>query len=280
MKTWQSRRFDRIRVYADRSPPVRCHPDADVEVHTLSCREHLSMYRAAIKSLLIQHDDLAVVLHDDGSLTSQDARELEAHVPGIRIHWRAQADRQVDERLAGRAACRAFRQEELMGLQLFDYTLLGRRDRIITLDADSLFLDHPSEVIQWIVEGRRDVLHLRERLPHRQADVLGRLGITRRPGFALGLACFPTAAFDLDVIEAALQYIGPGARDRWTSQNLYAFLACQETEARALNVTRYQSQGEFVRPAVFRHYWSSHGLRGRQVRNTRRVLRALPRRAG
>src|ERR1017187_7503089 len=65
--------------------PLRCNPAAQTELHTLTCRKHLFMYITAVKSLLRFISDVAVVAHDDGSLTIKDIATIEHHIDGIRV---------------------------------------------------------------------------------------------------------------------------------------------------------------------------------------------------
>jgi len=82
------------------TPALRCNPSASVEVHTLTAHHHLTMYLTAIKSLLRYYDDVAVVVHDDGSLDASDGARLRDHVNGIRLIGRATADAEMAVLLA------------------------------------------------------------------------------------------------------------------------------------------------------------------------------------
>ena len=90
-----------------RTPPLRCNPAAKTAIHTVTSHHHLRMYLAAIKSLLRYHGDVAVVVHDDGSLDGQDESLLRQHVPGVTYVDRASADRQLDRLLAGYPRCQS-----------------------------------------------------------------------------------------------------------------------------------------------------------------------------
>src|SRR5689334_15287966 len=86
----------RRRFRAAASLPVSAtNPDAPVEVHTLLCHRDVWPYLYAIKSLLLYCDDVSVVLHDDGTLSSSDVVLLRSQLPGIRIIDTASADAAV-----------------------------------------------------------------------------------------------------------------------------------------------------------------------------------------
>src|SRR3569833_2664748 len=92
-KYWASpRRFYRTFDAVDSTAPLKCNADAHTEVHTLTCHDHVFMYITAIKSLLRFVSDLAVVVHDDGTLTEQDVSKLEHHIVGIKVIRRVEAD--------------------------------------------------------------------------------------------------------------------------------------------------------------------------------------------
>src|SRR5690242_19717491 len=88
--------------------PLACNPAARTEVHTLTCHKHVFMYITAIKSLLRFVSDLAVVAHDDGSLTTADIATIEHHIPGSKVIRRSDADKIAEKLLAPFHRTRAF----------------------------------------------------------------------------------------------------------------------------------------------------------------------------
>src|ERR1700752_3681003 len=94
------RRFYRSFEPVNSTKPLRCNPVAQTELHTLTCHEHVFMYITAIKSLLRFAPDIAVVVHDDGSLTRKDIATIEQHILGIKLIRRGEADAIVGELLA------------------------------------------------------------------------------------------------------------------------------------------------------------------------------------
>lgn len=114
-------RFRRIRS----TKPLACHPDAATQMHVLTCHKHVSMFLTSAKSLLRFNPDLAVVLHDDGSLTPGDVRTIERHIQGIRIISRKDADAIADRVLVNCPRTRAYRAQVVNSLELTDHILLG-----------------------------------------------------------------------------------------------------------------------------------------------------------
>jgi len=67
------------------TPPASCKPSAQVETHTAMHHKHTLMFILGMKSFLRFYSNVAVVAHDDGTLTQQDKQLLQEHIQGIRI---------------------------------------------------------------------------------------------------------------------------------------------------------------------------------------------------
>ena len=67
------------------TPPLACNPKATTEVHMLTCHKHLYFCILAIKSLLRFYNNVRIVVHDDGTLSSDDQRLLTSHVVGASL---------------------------------------------------------------------------------------------------------------------------------------------------------------------------------------------------
>jgi hypothetical protein len=82
--------------------------------------------------------------------------------------------------------------------------LSARAERIIVLDSDSLFLQPPGRVLEWIAGDDAKSLFPSPRTPnlHVPADALQQLfpGLPIIPAFNAGLLCFTTRALPLDLM--------------------------------------------------------------------------------
>jgi hypothetical protein len=136
----------------DGTPPIAANPHAETGIHTAVPHRYLFAYLVAIKSFLQYHADIAVYVHDDGSLGEEDKRLIRAHVPGAQIVDRAWADRTFAERV-GDDFLMKVRTSYTSYLKLFDPTLVSTRKRIIIVDTDVLFLSRPAEIIEWAQQG-------------------------------------------------------------------------------------------------------------------------------
>lgn len=130
------------------TPPMACQPAAQIEVHSLVCRRDLYMYLMAAKSFLHYCPDVLLVVHDDGSLTEQDATLLGRHLPGCRFISRAGADREMNSLLPMHIA--NMRMKNVFMLKVFDFNLLNGGGRTLMLDCDILFIRQPEEVQHWV----------------------------------------------------------------------------------------------------------------------------------
>jgi hypothetical protein len=260
------------------TPPLRCNPEARVEVHTLTAHHHLTMYLTAIKSLLRFHDDVAVVVHDDGSLDADDRARLRGHVPGIRLIARAVADAEMNALLAARPCSRRLRETVVNALELFDNIILARTERLVNLNSDVLFVAEPTELIAWLTEDDASIAGVWEERPAKQQEFLAAYDCPFPPHVTTALACLPRDLYDGAFVEEAL---ARAEYDWFTAQNVYPLLYQRQAGKRAVRFfdqQRYQSSGVFPDEAVFRHYWTSTGwFTELQSRDTTQVIESLGR---
>ncbi len=135
-----------------RTPPLLSNPSSDTGIHSAVPHRYVLAYLVAIKSFLHHNPDIAVFVHDDGSLTEEDKVLIRSHIDGVRIIDRAVADRWFDDRINDPFLGRV-RSSYTSYLKLFDPTLVSDKRRIIIVDTDTLFLKRPSAVIEWTNRG-------------------------------------------------------------------------------------------------------------------------------
>lgn len=105
------------------------------------CHRDMLMYLLAVKSLARYLPPRSVVALDDGSLTDADRSTLAAHVPGISI-------RPVRDVATG-ACPRGGTWERLLAIQDLTYEAF-----VVQVDADTLALDKPTEILSCVAENR------------------------------------------------------------------------------------------------------------------------------
>ncbi len=134
------------------TPPLATNPEAETGIHTAVPHRYLYAYLTAIKSFLRYYADIAVYVHDDGSLREKDKDLIRTHVPGVQVIDRVWADQEFTERV-GDEFLGKVRNSYTSYLKLFDPTLVSTRRRIIIVDTDVLFLARPSAIIEWATQG-------------------------------------------------------------------------------------------------------------------------------
>jgi len=135
------RRYNRAVRPVLNTPPVSCDPDAGAAFATQLCHRDVLMYLCALKSLQRFVPARAILILDDGSLTPEDHAILRAHVPDIETV----ALESVENRRCPPGGC----WERLL--------LIAERVRdhyVVQLDADTLTVAEPTEVIDAIAANR------------------------------------------------------------------------------------------------------------------------------
>lgn len=135
-----------------RTRPIEVNPHADTGIHSAVPHRYVLAYVTALKSLLRFHRDVAVYVHDDGSLRKDDKALIRTHLPGAEIVDRTRAD-ETFSRQVGDEFLVKVRGSYTSYLKLFDPTLMSTRRRIVIVDTDVLFMNRPDVVIDWIRSG-------------------------------------------------------------------------------------------------------------------------------
>jgi hypothetical protein len=212
-----------LRAYYDRlsrqTKPIPAGGSAlDFEVHSLLGRRHIGMALWSLKSLLSQLSfTVNVVLHDDGSLSEADHSELRAHLPGVRIVDRKEADRLMRPKLEGLRGALEYRFTEvptsdhrgnsynmfLWSLILLDFHLLAQARKVMILDVDVLFFKQPQIIADWIRSGedRRALYSVEAFRPLGRSGGTTAYGSKPRKTLNSGLLCFPCDLIDLQRID-------------------------------------------------------------------------------
>ncbi|HNW09149.1 MAG TPA: hypothetical protein PK619_01525 [bacterium] len=252
-------------------------PGGRAEIHSLVCHKHLGLYLLAVKSFLRFYQRVAVVAHDDGSLTNFDKKILTKQIKNVTIIDLCQADRIIIPQIAEFEKISNYRQHHLIAKQLLDYLMLAKTDKIISLDSDTLFLKQPQQIIDWIENNSREILYSYEASPRGQEAFLSTLNCDLPPNFCAGFFCLNRQILNLELIELLLSRAEPF--DWWTTQNIYPALISRAgwaNSTRPLDPNQYQSWCNFDNPEpIFRHYWTSNGLTSEYLRDLHQINREL-----
>jgi len=273
------------------TPPARCNPHAAVEVHSVTCHRHLLLYVLAIKSLLRFTQDLVIVAHDDGTLSPEDKKVLREHIRSIRIVHKDEADRKMEKLLHHYPHCKKYREQFVNAKQIIDVALIGTTRKIVQVDSDTLFLQKPSELMNWIETDRANTIILPD--DDLESDEFGNdIYPTLKEYFPLqyntscSLLGFDRDIFRLDLVESVLKWMG---KFHWvTIELLYSHLIRQAAKQHIptfLDPKKYQhlhrkhwnKHWNWRSQLGFVHYFMSHGVCEEYEKDALKVISELRR---
>jgi hypothetical protein len=111
-----------------------------LRVRSLLGRRHVEMALACLGSLLrYSADPLRLVLHDDGTLSTEDRERLGAELGEAQVLSASETEPAVMAVLAGRPNSRAFREINPLARKLLDIPLLEDGEALAYCDSDILF---------------------------------------------------------------------------------------------------------------------------------------------
>ncbi len=199
-------------------------------VASLLGHAQVPMALACLASLLRRSaEPLRLRLHDDGTLTPEDAALLAADLSGAEVVWRAEADERLAGHLARLPATRAYRAASPLALKLVDVALLSQDDTVAYCDADVLFR-RPFSGLYRLPSPAAGALFMADtqnayslRSWHLLRD--RRLAIPLRVNS--GVIHFRTALYDADLVEWFLGQERYRFAPPWVEQTAWALLGAR-----------------------------------------------------
>jgi len=192
-----------------------CHKDVDLAIHCLTTALQLSA------------DPVQLVIHEDGSLTTDDRNKLAIELPGLRILDRIVADQIMAERLARYPNALAFRKGSVWGLKLLD-VVLAEPGLCFYLDSDIRFF-RPFRGLFVDAATRGRCVFLRDTVWQaysiRPWHLFDRRGLKVASGINTGLSFCDPDVFDLDYIDWFLGQADWRVIPAWTEPTCWAALA-------------------------------------------------------
>ena len=214
-----------------RTPPVRIATGVSVEAHSLICHRDVNMALTSVKSFMRYMPAVALVLHDDGSITQLDRALLSEHLPGARFIGRAEADREMQRILPSDVYAK--RAQHVFLLKLFDFNHFHDGQTTILLDSDIVFLAPPTEVINWLASEAAAPFYNLDWCPSYRASSVPD-GLTIPPKLNAGFMGY-RGRFSMKQI-----YDYCARMDYWIEdQTIYALLLA-DLDAKALDPNRYR----------------------------------------
>lgn len=223
---WDNRRIASALRGLERTQPTRVLPaeNAAAEVQMLLCRRDVRLAVLSLKSLL-RHEalPLALAVTDDGSLSESDHQFVNDHFPGVRWLPRVSQEPAVLAVLAQRPHLRSLYEGRFaFARRLVHPFALAGCERVVQMDADTLFYRFPQLLADWIAgkTSRQLFLHdQRDESVDVPADVRAMIqemiDHIRRDGqtwrmpyyfFNAGLLAFCPRDLDLDLAERFLAW--------------------------------------------------------------------------
>jgi len=188
------------------TPQTKCNRKSEIEIHSLLCHKHIHMYLLAIKSFLRFYNNVAVVVHDDGTLREKDIITLKEHIENLKVIKKKEADRAINKILKNKPNCRYFREIYPIAKQVFDYKILASKNKVISFDSDIIFFRRPEEIIKWLDKKNRYILYNQQKeceLPHNK--VFKKYKINQLEDLNGGFVCYYKDAVNLGHIERTIK---------------------------------------------------------------------------
>jgi hypothetical protein len=284
---WKNnRRIARIVKPAFKASPFKLNPGADTQIHSLLCSRDFAQYILAMKSFLRFHENISIMVHDDGTLTKRQKKTLKKVFPGAVIIDKDYAERVMEERLRSYPYCRQFRAARIHMKQVFDFQEFCNRNKMIILDSDTLFFEYPKEVIDWIRAENRGILYVYEEKPY--VASINNKAITQIEGspfkFAQnlcgGFVCCYSDIFSLGLIESYCKYVFENCdmtAGRYYAQGIVALCVGMSGYRAKILSGKYQNPPDFSQDKhpLFRHYWHSLGLSGSYLSDAQKIAAFL-----
>jgi hypothetical protein len=239
--------------------------DPKAEIHMLVGQKQFWQGLLSLKSFFRFFQGVDLTIHSDGTLTEGQENAFRSQFASVRLISKRDADAEVELALQKFPACWQFRSRNVVMAQVFDFLILTRHEKLISLDSDILFLDVPSEVIRWSEEESTHSLYCFECLPY--SPRIGRTYITQlsthgfkfAPHFCGGFVCTFKRLLNLPLLEEYCRYVKEHCTDRqYRAQTMNALLlACTDYDLLPATYQNFESFTYDPSP-VLRHYWLSN----------------------
>jgi hypothetical protein len=239
-------------------------PEPGFSIHTITSHRDVEMTIWSLKSFTWSAGlSPRVFVHDDGSLTREDASKLRRHIHRLTLIERAEADARVDRWLEKYPHSRRARAvpDFYCALKLFDPWVYTPHDVVLLLDSDILFFQKPEALLEHGAQGTpcfNSDYQNAYAAPH--AELRARLGFPIEAAINAGLVVLPRERFDLDLVERyfATSPSTPSNRDEQT------LCAAMLSRAGAERLgPEYQISMRSLRPETLTHHFTSDGARPR-----------------
>ena len=236
------------------------HHGMPVSLHMVLSHSGLLMGQLTLRSLEFHSGrSWNPIIHDDGTLSDDDVREIKQNFPDATVIRRDVADDILDEALSAFPHCRENRKKHPWFLKVFDTRHYAPHERYIVIDSDIVFFKRPDFVREWMRE-RPETFWFMEDTKEKYSST--RQGIESEMGFPVwervnsGLDLMVRPAVELELAEKFLQRCAPLAREFcFLEQTFFAVVGAAWRRGGKLPKEYEISWTNFRRKgAVCRHY--------------------------
>jgi glycosyltransferase involved in cell wall biosynthesis len=182
-----------------------------VTIRTMMGAKNLDLSIKCLGSILkFSPHPTEILIHEDGGLGEAARERLVAELGRVRFQDRSESNEIVNEMLRGSPRCRAFRDRDILAMQVLDIPLLTPTDqRVVYSDADILYT-RPVECPQFFIGGGFPFVGSRDlkesyAVSLRQWGLLNKFGVRLASRLCAGMMSFDLAVYDLDYIEWLLR---------------------------------------------------------------------------
>jgi len=142
-----------------KTDPIKTNPNSDTILYCALDRSSCRQYIAAAKSFLRYNKNFAVVAQSDGTLDSQCVREIEEHLPGIKVLSKknmlqtiqARAEPELIKFIPPTEEYAQNTPIKIMYLKFLNVIFQFNGRKVIIIDSDLLFLRKPEFILNWAI---------------------------------------------------------------------------------------------------------------------------------
>ena len=204
------------------TPPMEVNPYSSVEIHSLCCKRDLYMLILCLKSFLRYYTDVRVVIHDDGTLSKKGRKQLRDHIRGVEISSIRSDPNEFDE-----LADRDFNIYKAKGIANY-----SKGDKIIMIDSDMLFINEPSEILDWIRSYQKIQLYGPDRWDNHNPYIEIKRTFNKTnlpPYFNAGLMCLYAENFDRNEFISEFKHLKEFNKIVYVEQAAFCLMVSRNT---------------------------------------------------
>lgn len=251
--------------------PIPVTNGLPVECHMYCGHNQIAMGVWAWWSFLrFAHQDVTPIMHSDGSLTREDAALLQHHFPGMVVHDKSRSDEIIRTKIPADKYphLNGLSNTYVLGARLASFHLDSVAEKIMILDSDVLFLERPTELLNYCHRQSPSIVAMKDIKPAYAApcEEMSRvLGLNIPDLVNGGLCVIPRYTPEMiDWIEKMLNAMPDAWRKNYfLEQTLLAIVAAREGIT-LLTEKDYRIECDrYNQPALCLHYVGGTNIRPR-----------------